>query len=318
MQSECNIFKSLIITICLICLIQVSVVHGLPVRPVVKEAAETITKLLGRRASTEAAEELAAYGGRKAVQETVKRVGREGGEEATEKLVRLTKQHGVDTLRAMDNAQQPAKVLRVIDDLPDDVAQKAIPRLAGQQGEELADLTARYGADVLKAEARHPGLGVRLADHLGEDGIALANKATQEQAVTISRHAEDIAELPAYQQERIVDLIRRKTDEMVKFIGHFVENNPGKVLFTTAVTGIILANDEKALGKSEIVYDDKGNPHVVEKSGMIERMFETLTTSLSYMLILILSIIALGIAAWVMIKLWYVRKREIKKTDNKE
>lgn len=278
---------------------------------VLREGAErllqAIVRFFGKTSTRELGEELAEYGGETFVRNLAQRLVREGGEEALEKVVALTSKYGPDVLRAVDNAPSPTTLLRALDDMPTDQVGPAIKRLsAGSQGKTLAILVERHGADVLRTEIAHPGVGVRLVQNLGDDGIRLSQRLGREEAITVAQHAEDIASLPNDQKNNVLRLLYEDTKRMVEFMGRFVERNPGKTLFTVAVTPIILANAEKVLGGDDIIIDKDGKPQVVSKPGFLDRTVKTVIDSLLRPILnVLLPLIAVGASAWIGIKLWF-------------
>lgn len=274
---------------------------------VLREGAERLlqatARFFGKAGAREIGEELAEYGGETFVRNLAQRLAREGGEEALEKVVALTGKYGPDVLRAVDNAPSPTTLLRALDDIPTDQVGPAIKRLsAGSQGKTLATLVERHGTHVLRTEIAHPGVGVRLVQNLGDDGIRLSRRLGREEAITVARHAEDIASLPSDQKSNVLRLLYEDTKRMVEFMGRFVERNPGKTLFTAATTTIVLANAERVLGGDDIIIDKDGNPQVVSKPGLLGR---TATDLLRPILNVLLPLIAVGASAWIGIKLWF-------------
>lgn len=276
-----------------------------------REAAERLLRSLGRYFGKEAAEEtverLARYGGRELVERAAQRAVREGGEEMLERVSAAAARHGPELLRAIDNAPSCRAVLRLVDELPAEQVAPALRRLAaGPQGRELAELAGRYGTRAIQAELRHPGLGTQLVKHLGDDGLRLAERLDGPAAMTVAPHAADIAALPAAQREGILRLLYEDTRRMVAFVRRFMEQNPGKTLFTAAATTIILANSDRLLGGDELAFDAQGNPIVVSKRGWIERIIGSTVGAIARpILAVMLPIAALAASAWLAIKLWF-------------
>lgn len=145
---------------------------------------------------------------------------------------------------------------------------------------------------------------------------------TSEQAIAVARHADDLAKLPPSQRAGLLALLRSDTESVVKFVGRFVEANPGKTLFTVATTTVILAEPERILGGDEVVFDADGNPLVVSKSGVIGRSLEAGGSAAEhvserYIRPLYLTAMAfLGSFAvlWMGMKLWHTHRREQQKS----
>jgi hypothetical protein len=296
-------------------LILVAVEFSVPVGPVAlaqaslvrkpaQEVVEAIAKYLTKKGGRELTEELAEFGGEATVRRVAERAVREGGDDALDAFVRIAQAHGPDAVRAVDNAVNVPRLLRAVDDLPEDVAAQALRRLgAGADGRALAEVVETFGSRALHAEVRHPGIGGQLVAILGDDGATLATRVSRDQAITISRHADDIAKLPESQRAQLMKLLRENTDRMVIFMGRFIEKNPGKVLFTVAATPVVLANADKILGgEGQIVPGPDGEPVYVSKPGMVERI---VSPAVRQTLAVLLPPIAVAVGIWLAIKLWF-------------
>jgi hypothetical protein len=242
---------------------------------------------------------------------------KQGGEEAVEQVAALAGKYGPDALAALDNAPAILPVIRAVDELPAAQAKIALTRLsAGAGGRELADATARFGSIALTSELKHPGVGLILVRTLGDDGADLASRLNADQAIAVGRHAEDLAKLSIEQRQGIMAMLRTDTQNMVGFVGRFVEANPGKTLFTAATTAVILAEPERILGGDEVVFDAEGNPIVVRKGGLADRAMEAGGdvaghVSERYVRPLYLTVLAFAgtfFLAWVAIKAWQYKK----------
>ncbi|GIW94418.1 MAG: hypothetical protein KatS3mg110_2459 [Pirellulaceae bacterium] len=285
-------------------------------RRAASELLEAVARYFGKQTAEEGAEALARVGGRKLAEEAAERLVREAGEESLERLTRMAARHGPDALLAVRNTAKPSLVLRWVDELGDDqLAKQALRRLsAGQQGQRLARLAETHGAAVLRAEAAHPGVALRVVEHLGDDGLRLAQRLDNQQLRLVAPHVEDIARLPPEQRQGVLRLLYDDTKRMVEFIGRFVEKNPGKTLFTLGTVTVLLANPEAVFGGSEITYDIFGRPHVVEKKGPLGRFLDS---ALSWLLLPVkilgggLAIFVLWkVASWTGFNKWLFSKRQ--------
>lgn len=248
--------------------------HAVPavVAPVLK----AVAKYFGKEGSSQATEFMTKKGGKELVRKVTANVAADGGDEAVQQLAKLVSRHGPETLSALNGVASPRAVMSAIEQLPDDQVAAALARLAsGGAGRELADATANLGVKVLTSELKHPGVGLVLVRSLSDDGVELASRLSTDQAITVARHADDIAKLPTSQREGVLAMLRNDTEAMVKFAGRFAKANPGMTLFTVATTGIILAEPDRILGGDEIVYDADGNPILMRKSGLVDRTVET-------------------------------------------
>jgi hypothetical protein len=280
---------------------QVCVAQGTLVRKSAQELVEALGEFAARQGERELAKEIAELGGETAVRELTERALREGGEETVETLARLTRAYGSDVLRAAENSAKIPSVLKAVGELPKDAVSPALRRLAaGAEGKSLATLTAEYGAKALMAETRHPGVGGQLLGHLGTDGADLAMKLNTDQAITLARHAEDIAKLAPAQREGVLHLLHSDAERMVAFLGRWTEQNPGKILFTAAATTVVLKNSDAILGGGTIV-DGPNGPRFVPTPGMVERILQFFLASV---LGVLLPLIAIGAGLWIAVKLW--------------
>lgn len=283
-----------------------STLHGQAtvIRKPAQEVIEALGRYISRTGGRELTKELAEFGGEAAVRRIAERSVREGGDDALNALVRTARSHGPDALRAADNAVNIPRMLRAVDELPEEMAGQAIRRLsAGADGRVLAETVEKFGSQALRAEIRHPGIGGNLVFHFGEDGATLASRTSRDQAITISRHADDIAKLPDTPRTGVLRMLREDTDRATSFIGRFIENNPGKVLFTAAATPVILANADKLLGgDGDMVIGPDGEPIYVPRPGLVER---TVMSVVRQVLAIILPLLAIALACWLGPKLWF-------------
>lgn len=244
------------------------------VRKSATEVLEAVGKWAAKSGEKDVTEWLAKEVNKKAIAELTEKVLTDGGEEGVQRLVRLASTHGSDVIRAVDNIPSPLPVLRAFDDLPDDMVLVASRRIAaGQQGRELAEWVSVGGSKVLKAEIRHPGLGGAFVNTLGDVGFVAAQRIPESAMIRFSSHADDLAKLPFHQRNAILNLMGNKYEQMERFIGNFINNNPGKTLFTAASTTVILTNSERLFGDEKIITDADGNIIRIEtKPGFFERI----------------------------------------------
>jgi len=261
-----TIFRSLILVL-VTTTMPCSLAHASVGGEIVKAIGRYLAKETGQEATEQAVKQMTKQVGEELIERTAHKVVREGGEKSLLEVGELVTRHGPEVVRALDNAPEALPVLRLLDELPAEEVVTAASRLAaGSTGRELATLSTKLGIVALRAEARHPGVGVRFARALGSDGAELSLRLTTDQAVQIGRHVDDIAKLPANQQSGLLAMISGNADRFAAFVGRFVEQNPGKLLFTAATTPIILANSAAIFGDGNIVFDEDGNP-VLDSNG---------------------------------------------------
>lgn len=275
-----------------------------------------VTNYFGKESASEATEWLTKMGGKEVAERLTTKATTEGGEATVEQIAGLAGKYGPDAVRGLDNVPALRPVLGAIDELPESQIGPALARLgAGQSGKELADTVTRYGAGAIRAELKHPGVGVRFASNFGDEGIAIAEKLTTAQAIAIGRHVDDIAKLPPTQRNALLTMISEQSDRFATFVGDFIKQNPGKTLFTISGTTVVLANKDAILGGDEIVFDKDGNPVVMSKQGLVERAASRATTEVSNRVVspLVNVFVPLGaivVAGFSGIKLYGVWKRQ--------
>lgn len=287
--------------------------------------AKAVIKFFGKEGAEEASEYLAKQGGRELAERVGQAALREGGEEAAEKVALYASKYGPEALSALDNAPSLAPLLSALDELPEAQLRNALTRLsAGTAGRELAETVSRHGAPALRSELLHPGVGGMLVRVLGNEGAELASKMSANQAVSLARHADDLAKLPLSQRSGVLSLLRSDAERMVGFMGRFASANPGMTLFTAATTTVILAEPDRILGGDEIVFDADGNPVVVSKAGIAGRTLAAggeaaAHVSMNYLrplYITVLTFIGAFAALWMLLKLYHLNRRERQLTES--
>lgn len=283
-----------------------------------------VTNYFGKESAGEATEWITKKGGQEITERLASKATKEGGEATVEQVATLAGKYGPDAIRGLDNAPTLRPVLNAIDELPEGQVGPALARLgAGEQGKVLADTVTRYGTGAMRAELKHPGVGVRFASSLGDDGIAIAEKLTTDQAIAISRHVDDIAKLPVQERNALVKTMSEQSDRFATFVGDFVKQNPGKTLFSVAGTTLFLANKDAIMGGDEIVFDKDGNPIVLSKQGLVERAAARTTTEVSNRLVspvvnVFVPLAALIVATFSGIKLYGVWRRQQQAMPDKQ
>ncbi|MDB4368881.1 hypothetical protein N9Z58_01975 [bacterium] len=210
-----------------------------------------LAKYLGKESIEEASEKIATLGGRELFERAAIKVANNGGDEIVERVSKLTLDHGPDVLRALDNAPDKStyQIIKVFNGLPFDQVKLAAKRLSsGSQGKALAESITKHGSSALKVELAHPGLGPKLMRAFGDDGVKLTLGLSDDYAIALARQSDDLAALPIQQRKGIMDLIIKDKDAFFKWLGDFVNANPGKTVFSMAGTATLLANSENIFG----------------------------------------------------------------------
>ncbi len=268
---------------------------------------KSLSKFFGKSSTSELSQALADYGGEAAVRQLAQKAVVEGGELAVQQIAVAAGKFGPETIRALQNVDQIGPVLRSLNELPESTAKSALQRLAAANtGRELSQNIALYGTRALRSELTHPGIGTQLVRALGNDGIELAERLSRDQAITLSKHADDIAKLPVAEKNSVLKLLHQDAQAMVAFFGRFIERNPTKTLFATGTTAVVLAESDRILGGDEIVFDVNGIPHVVSKPGLSGRIVEAASKSVvNPLMSFLVPIFALAAVIWLSIKLWF-------------
>ena len=290
---------------------------------VASQLSQAIMKFFGKEGGQQATEYLSRKGGQEVLERVAAKAAKQGGDEAVDQVARLTGKYGPEALAALDNTSNVVPIIKALDTLPESEISAALAKLAaGAPGRELADAVGKFGAAAIRSELKHPGVGVVLVRSLADDGIDLVNRLTTDQAIAIGRHADEIAKLPAAQRSGVLSLLRSDTEKMVAFVGRFVEQNPGKTLFSVAATTVILAQPDRILGGDEVVFDADGNPMVVSKQGLAGRTLDATGVAAEHVSdrflrpLFFAAMVFVGAFAtlWFGIKLWNHNRRERHKT----
>ena len=234
---------------------------------------KALAKYFGKESIEEASENIVAIGGRELFERAAVKVAKNGGEEIVEQVSRLTLDHGPDILRSLDNVPSNAtnRIIRVFDELPEDQIEAAAKRLAaGSQGKEVAETVVQFGSNAMKTELAHPGLGPKLIRSFGNDGAELMIGLSENYAISLARHSDDLAALPMQQRKSVLELIQKDKDAFFKWLGEFVKNNPGKVVFSTAGTATLIANAENLFGRIRNKTNPDGSTEPVRVPGLAD------------------------------------------------
>lgn len=258
------------------------------VSQVVREATEQVFK----SATRTGLEELAEMGGRTAVREVLEQSSREGGEQ----LVRKAAQYGIDdgpaALRAI--GRSPAKMVAALDGLSPGIRNAGIAAVE-RNPQLMTRLVQQYGSGAIEAAVKHPGVGEKLVETLGADGVQLGRTLTTDQAIVAARHAPEIAALPPAQRAGILSKLGAAPAKILDYL----EAHP-KILATTAGVAVVMAVKDDVIG-------DKGSSVVLPNGtvvttpahpGLIERIFPSVSRAAQQPVALISGVVAVGIAGW--------------------
>jgi hypothetical protein len=270
--------------------------------PVVREATEQVFRHAGR----EGLEQLTQMGGRAAVTEVLEQSAREGGDQ----LVRKAAQYGIDdgpaALRAI--GRSPSKMVGALDGLSPQLRQAGIAAVE-RNPELMTQLVKEYGSGAMEVAARHPGVGEKLAQSLGEDGIKLGRNLTTDQSIVAARYAPEIAKLPPAQRAGILS----KLSASPRVVLDYLETHP-RVLTTAAGVAVVMALKDDVIGDKgkSVVLADGRVVNTPGHAGLIERMFPSVSKAAEQPVMLISGVVAVGIAGWFAVHLlgkWRTQRR---------
>jgi hypothetical protein len=277
------------------------------VAPAVREGArELIDAALGRFAARDAATALSdQVAGKTAVEEFSTRIAQEGGDAALGRAANVIEEFGPAALTTLAKIPHPARVLEVLDELSPEEARRAISYLGRTDGVALADATDRFGAAALRLELQHPGVGTKIAEDLGADGIAVARQLPTDQAIVLARKSSEIAALPEAPRTALLARAARHASDFVDFL----EKHP-RFIFTVAATTVLLEEKDRIFGGTKITLDAHGVPVAVVAPGLVERLFQTTFVGLQNAILAPVGLaIALLIGGWGAIKLLFLFRR---------
>jgi hypothetical protein len=247
-----------------------------------------VVEQLGKKGVTTASREIVELGGEVAVRELIEQAEKEGGEQLVKALSEQAGKYGVVALQAAKGA--PQVVVTAVSKLPQDLAESGLRAIA-REPVAMQKLIAETGQEALEAAARHPGVGSQVAKSLGKEGAQTIAGLSDDAAVVLARHADDIAKLPATERAGVLAAFRTNTAKALKFI----EQHPKTFLTIAGATAFIVAKDE-LLG-------------INGQAGFLERMFAEPVRSVGY-------VVAGLLALWGSMKLFFayrtLRRRSAK------
>ncbi len=204
-------------------------------------AAADLTESLARRAAGQSAEtsarELAEFGGTRAIRELLEQAEREGGEALMKQVATQAEKHGLLALRALKGA--PASVVRALDGVPAELTENSLRALVREPA-AMQKLASEFGSTALETAAKHPGLAVPIGSRLGAEGLDTARRLSLDQATALSRHADDLAKLPATERRQFLAMIKESPAKALAWM----ERHPRLLIAGSATTAVVLARKE--------------------------------------------------------------------------
>jgi len=261
------------------------------------EGIEQIAKQIVKNISKESTEELIKFGGEKAINRLLKKASQEGGQELVEKIGSYATKYGIRALKVIENA--PRIYVDALDRLPPNLVKQAL-WAAEREPERVTKLLNTYGPEALETIAKFRGVGSDIVEKLGPQGIQISRKLSEEQAVILAKHLNEISKMDSNLKKQVLDTIISFPKRAIEIL----EKHP-KVLATTAGVTTFIALREDILGSEEEINTSNGNV-LVRKRGIIERLAGEFKTPISNIFFLIGIIIFL----WGILKIWGVYRRE--------
>lgn len=285
--------KSLWLSV-ILCLLAAQSVNANVITKGVREIAEAIAKKGGK----EAAQELAEFGGKQKIQEVLEKAAKEGGDELVEKVIRYGRKYGLSAVKTIDNA--PALYVKALDGIPETLVERAL-WAAQREPAVMTRLLSQHGSDALQIAARYRGVGTYIVATLGDDGIRMARHLSENQAVILARHADDIAGLPSAQKGQVVEAILAAPGRLIDYM----EKHP-KVFMTAAGITTLVALKDDVLGKDEEITINPDGSTTTRKRGFVERILDMFQKPISAVLV----VLAVIVGCWGAVKIWGSYRRE--------
>jgi len=279
---------------------------------IISEGVELILKQLGKKGTKEAAKELIEAGGEQGVREVLEQANREGGEVLVKKSVAFAQSHGPLALKAVKRA--PKALLDALDELPPDLAQKAVHALK-REPELLGSLTSQYGSKALQIAGEHPGVGTLVVQKLGREGLEVAARVDTPTMIKLAGIADPIAQLPQQQRNQLLEMLLEAPAKLISYL----EKHP-RVLMTSAATTAFISAKDQVLGEAELITNKDGSVQVVRKPGLLEEVVPEVTQEFKLHIGLLMGAISLFLVGRFGIKLWgtaRIEKAKVKAAERK-
>ena len=247
------------------------------------DLAESVMRRAAGESAEKTARELAEFGGSRAIREVLEQAQKEGGEVLMKQVAAQTEKHGLLALQALKGA--PAPVIRALDGVPAGLAENSLRALVREPA-AMQKLATEFGSSALETAAKHPGLAVPIGSRLGGEGLDTARRLTLDQAAALSRHADDLAKLPAAERSQFLSMIRDAPAKALTWL----ETHPRLLIAGSATTAVVLARKE-IFGEGV-------------QQGLIERAAASLYRNFEKPVNLMLGVLAAVALVWGGCKVW--------------
>ena len=275
----------------------------------VKGAREIAEAIVKKKGPSIAARELAEFGGEQAIQEVLEKASHEGGEALAGKVIRYGKKYGLSAVKTIDNS--PALYIKALDEIPETLVERAL-WAAQREPAAVTRLLSRHGSDALQVAAKYRGVGTDIVSKLGDDGVRMARNMTENQAIVLARHADDIAALPPGRKSQVMDAFLAAPGRVVEYL----EKHP-RALLTGAGIATLVALKDDVLGKDEEITVNSDGSKTVRKRGLVDRMLDRIQALVlstldrfRNLLSAIMVVPAVILAFWGAVKIWGCYRRE--------
>ena len=247
------------------------------------DLAESVMRRAAGESAEKTARELAEFGGSRAIREVLEQAQKEGGEVLMKQVAAQTEKHGLLALQALKGA--PAPVIRALDGVPAGLAENSLRALVREPA-AMQKLATEFGSSALETAAKHPGLAVPIGSRLGGEGLDTARRLTLDQAAALSRHADDLAKLPAAERSQFLSMIRDAPAKALTWL----ETHPRLLIAGSATTAVVLARKE-IFGEGV-------------QQGLIERAAASLYRTFEKPVNMVLGVLAAVALIWGGFKVW--------------
>jgi hypothetical protein len=280
-----------------------------------REVVEQATEQIFRSAGGKGLEELTEMGGKTAVRELLEQSSEEGGEQLVKRVTQYGVENGPMALRAIRLA--PAKVVASLDGLSPELRAAGL-RAIERDPQLMTQIVKEYGSAGLEVSAEHPGVGARLVESLGNDGISIGRKLTTDQAIAVARHADEIANLAPAERAGILRKILKSPGPVLDYL----EAHP-RILVTAGGVAVVMAIKDDVIG-------DRGNSYVQPNGtivttpphpGLIERILPRSVRAASPQISIIGFAFAAGLIGWFAVHLhgkWRMQKVRLANACDKQ
>lgn len=204
----------------IVCVLSVSSIYSGVTTKAVKEVAEELVELLGKKGMKEFSSEIGEKLAKEGMEEIVEKVLKESGEEAGERLLKIAAKTGVGALRVLDDV--PPSLLKTMGSLGDESAE-IVTKLLVRNADEVIEIAAKAGKEGLEAYARNPAVIRRLVDTFGSDIAELSVSTLPSETIQSLAHHSTV--------------IRGATKAQKSTLITFINENKNFLLSTVAIVG---------------------------------------------------------------------------------